>query len=253
MKTALRKAKILVTISALILIAFVIAEQVLLIISLTAPIVFTIEERAYIASNTVKWAVEIDYPPFISIDNAGLPTGLSAHYLNLITYYSGLRFEPSKVCSLVECLKGLEKGEVNLVTSIRPTVERSAIFLFSRPYSYSRTYHVFKNGTVPKTVAIGAGYAVNEYVSGQMPNLEIIGTPSDTHSMRRFVAGEVDSLILDKQSFHTLNRMYNISGVILAPLEFEYMYSFGINKHDKILLSILNKTITKIDRIQLGR
>jgi len=57
-------------------------------------LIFTKEELTWIKNNPkIKVGVDANWPPFDYIDITGQHQGVSSEYLNLITKYTGLRFD----------------------------------------------------------------------------------------------------------------------------------------------------------------
>lgn len=74
----------------------------------------------------VRFAPEADYPPFVYADRDGQIRGLSVDLLRAIAPRAGLDIQTLPPRDLADILQGVKTGEVDLVSSLRPTPERSS-------------------------------------------------------------------------------------------------------------------------------
>lgn len=228
---------------ALVSVVFTIITALLLIKD-SSSIDFTKEEIAYIQNTAVTWSAEYNYTPFVYTDD-GKPEGLSVDYLNLISEKSGLKFVPILPgCQLDACLENVANGKADLTTSVRPTPQRAETLKFSRPYYIIGTVFI-KRVFEPATVGVGKGYAVIEYLKLNRPDLQLVETDSDETSIELLIAGKIDSVILDSTSAALLRKKYSLN-FDQVEIPHDYPLSFATKKDNQLLVSILDKTISKI-------
>jgi ABC-type amino acid transport substrate-binding protein len=204
---------------------------------------FTPEELLYIKTQSITWAVEDNFPPFVFFRN-GVIDGKSKDYLDLISKKSGLIFVEKASCQLVECFNWLDNGSVELITSVRTTPDLAVRATFTRPYLYVSSV-IIQRKKFATTIGVGKGYAVKNYLVRERQDLEITEYPDDETAILALIAGEVDSVALDRESANVLIKKYSID-YNQVEIPHEYPLSFAITKNDNLLLSILDKTIDSI-------
>ena len=203
-------------------------------------------EIAYVKQNVVHYLVENNYPPYMFIDTAtGEPAGLSKDYMDKISKVSGLRFVPARNCQLAECLEIMKRSDGQIITSVRPAPARSVFMHFSRPYLNIDTLLVRRTNE-PKTVGVGRGYSIKDYLMRTYTNLSIVEFDNDEHAMNALIKGDIDSAALDVGSNAMLKEKYKYK-FHEEILPFEYHLSFGLPLDDFILKSILDKSISRIN------
>lgn len=203
-------------------------------------------ETAYIQQNVVHYLVEQDYPPFMFIDKTtGEPAGKSKEFMDKISVITGLKFVPIRNCQLVECLEIMKRSDNQIITSIRPTPDRSTYMHFSRPYLNVDTLMV-RRINQPKTIGIGKGYAIKEYLQRAYKHLTVIEFDSDEQSINSLIKRDIDAVALDVDSNSLLKEKYKYK-FHEQILPFEYHLSFGLPLDDFVLKSILDKSISRIN------
>ncbi len=224
-----------------------IVASIILLFSLTGCGVkssLTQEERNYVNTHTVVWAGEDNYFPFVYIDRYGQPNGLTVDYMNLISEKTGLKFRMAKHGQLATILSSLEHGTVEMVTSVRTTPGRAQYSSFTRPYILVDLV-LIKKVNVPKTVAVGRGYAAIDYLKAVRKDLEIVEFDDDEKSYQALIGGVVDCAIMDIPSSRWLTTKYGVD-FDKSSIPFEYPLSFAVEKDNFILRSILDKAINDI-------
>lgn len=206
---------------------------------------FTNEELSYISSKEIVYSVGGNYPPFMYVDSYNKLVGISIDYLNLISSRSGLHLTPSKsVCHIAECVIELKTGKVQLIPGIRPTPARSAYISFTRPYFYVDMV-IIKQVNTPTTVGVVAGSAALIYITQNQPYLVVTEFEDIDALISALLNAKVDSIIVNNISANSMRKKYNLK-FDEAVIPFDYPLSFGISKEDKILKSILDKTIASL-------
>ena len=204
-----------------------------LLIALISPLV------SY-SGEPVRFAPEKDYGPFVYLDEKNEVRGLSVDMLAAISQSAGLKIETLPARSLSEILAMAERGEVDLISSLRPTPERAKYLSFSSPYVsvpavlLTRAKDAsFKNLDALKgaAVAVGKGYAVEAFVHQRFPDVRWIAVADDVAAIKSLQAGTVDAVVADIASIGFVIRQQNLSGLaIQSPIGFEYSLSFGYSK-----------------------
>lgn len=204
----------------------------------------------------IRWAPEQDYGPFVYVDQQGTPLGLSVDFLQLIGQKTGLQFSATKARPLSENLELAKRGELELITSLRPNPERAAYLGFTSPYVSIPAILVVKGGMSSRTsladmagkkVAVGKGYAVEAHVREHFRQVQWVAVPSDKDALQQLVAGQVDGLVADVASIHFVAQQSGNPAVVQAArVGFEYPLSFAWRKDMPQLGELLQQGLQAI-------
>ncbi|MDP4301586.1 transporter substrate-binding domain-containing protein [Leptothrix discophora] len=187
----------------------------------------------------VRFAPEADYGPFVYRDNEGRVRGLSVDLLNRVVRHAGISMQTLPARPLAEILEGARRGEVDLITSLRPTPERAEFLGFTRPYVQVDAIVVGRSGTQPpdlrdlagRKVAVGAGYAVEGHVRKGHPGVRWQPVADDRAALALLRAGDVDAVVADVASVHFIVGQEGWPPLSLGrPVGFSYPLSFAWRK-----------------------
>ena len=185
-----------------------------------------------VQSGVVTVAPERSYAPFTYIDEKGVHRGISADFLSLIARKTGLTFRLLEGRPLSENLGLAREDQVDLLTSLAITPERSEYLSFSEPYVSVPAVLVLRQGWngardlagLPRArVAVGKGYAVEGYLRKAYPLVVLVPVPADDVGLRMLSLGEVDGMVLDQASASFLIRRESLANLMLgSSLDFRY-------------------------------
>jgi len=191
----------------------------------------------------VRFGAEADYGPFVYAEADGRVRGLSVDMLNLVARQANLRVQNLPPRPLKELLESVQRREIDLLSSLRPTPERSAILLFSRPY-VSVPAVVVLRGLDPlrhvsaaelwgalrgKSVAVGSGYAVEAFVRKSWPEVRLQGVPDDVQALQGLQQGAYAAAVVDLASLAFIARQHGLADLhAVQPVGFEYALSFAV-------------------------
>lgn len=188
----------------------------------------------------IVWAPEADYQPFIFVDAQGQPRGLSRDLLALLNERLHLGLVAAPAAQLQDLLDAVQREEVDLLTSLRPTEERARLLDFTSAYVYVPTVLVLPSDTSPATglqqlagkpVAVSKGYAVEAYVRKHYPDIQWQALPSDAESLTALRAGKVSAALMDLGSASYLLGKPTTAGLSIGPrISFDYPLSFAYRK-----------------------
>lgn len=208
----------------------------------------SLEEKNYIDTHTILWAASDNYYPFIFIDKNDEPKGMSVDYMRIISQKTGLKFRMIGHGQLSTNLDNLKDGNIDLITSLRPTPDRSHYAIFSRPYIVVDLV-LIKRVNIPKTVGVGRGYAAIDYLKAARRDLKIVEFSNDENSYKALISGEIDSAIMDVPASTIFARNYHME-FDKTSIPYEYPLSFATSKENVILRSILDKALTSINETE---
>ena len=211
-----------------------------LAIALLSFVIFALHAYDAAGASSARFAPEKDYGPFVYQDATGHIKGLSVDILAAVSRASGLQIDTLPAHNLAEILMLAERGEVDLISSLRPTPERARYLDFSRPYVSVPAGLVRREGDKGKgflsdlpgrAVAVGKGYAVEAYVRDKYPAVQWVTVPDDVTGLRALLAGEVQGVVADIASVTFSVREQALHGVqVRGPVGFEYPLSFAYLK-----------------------
>lgn len=185
---------------------------------------------------TARVGVESNYGPFVYADEQGVPRGLSVELLNQVAELASLQLAFGPARPLQELLDATRRGEIDLLTSLRPTPERSAFLAFTRPYVRVPAALVVAGDTqlhslaelAGQPVAVGQGYAVQAYLLERFPQVRWAAAADDLQALRSLRAGAVRAVVADVASVHFIRRSQGWDDIHLRdPVGFDYALCFA--------------------------
>jgi len=194
---------------------------------------------AALAAGEIRFAPEKDYGPFVYQTAEGRVEGLSIDILEAIK--SGLDAPVLMLPAqpLAAILEAARRGEVDLISSLRPTPERSAYLAFTSPYVRVPAVLVVRQSVSPATlkdlrgqrVAVGKGYAVEGFVRQAHPEVDWQAVPDDLSALQGLMAGQYQGVVADIASLSHLLRQKQVKGVeVSESVGFDYPLSFAYRK-----------------------
>lgn len=208
------------------------------------------------AQANIRFAPEKDYGPFVFESDRGQIMGLSIDILNAIKPMMDVTITPLPPQPLSQILKAAQDGQVDLISSLRPTPERSQYLAFTAPYVLVPTVLVVRQGSTQiriqdlsgQPVAVGQGYAVEKFVRETYPNVQWQTVPDDLTGLRGLLQGRYRGVIADIASVSHAVRMHDIRGVQVAEsIGFEYPLSFAYRKELTHLGQQLDGALKRLD------
>lgn len=200
-----------------------------------------------------RFAPESDYGPFVYQDRQGRVRGLSIDLLDEMRQQADLPVQMLPARPLADQLAATRRGEVDFLSSLRPTPERAQYLSFSRPYVsvpaviVGRRVHESLAELAGRPVAVGRGYAVEAHVRTQHPEVGWRAVDSDLDGLRQMLRGEVDAVVADVASVHFVAREHDLGGLVIgAPVGFEYPLSFAWRRDRPELGEALEEALRRV-------
>jgi polar amino acid transport system substrate-binding protein len=215
------------------------------------------EERSYLKGlPPLSLGADEYWPPLGFFEEDGTYRGINADYSRLIAEKLGLELLPFHSSSWEQLVKDFRAGKMDLISGVQPTPSRLEYMEFSKPF-LDRPYMImvhedarFVNSLADlqgKRVAVGSGFAIEELLSNDYPELNLVGFSSGGEALEALSTGDVDAYIglLDTSTWLLQN--LNISNVkVTAPTQYKYFQSIGINKKHQRLIPLINRAIISI-------
>lgn len=212
-------------------------------------IALTAEEHDFVQSHrVVTWAVEENRPPNIYIDADGEAHGRAVAYLALISKMTGLVFKPVPVSGLRAGLQAVKSGQIDLITSVRPTTDRREYLGFTAPYADSGGVFVFGNSPKPNSplkVAVQDGDSAGQYLEENFPNMSIVETGEYEEALVLLQRKSIDMILMNEGTADFMARKFGVR-LHKVRTDFKYQATFGFKRDNLLLGSIMSKAILAI-------
>ncbi len=221
----------------------------------------TEEERAWLRAHPVIRVVQDpSWPPIEFADEKGNPTGMTNDYVTLIEQRLGLKFEPVLHLTWQEAYAQLQRGEIDMTTTVAETPERLKFWAFTKPYMnipiviagpQSLTYIANLHELAGKRVGVVDGYAVNDWIPRDFPEIKLVRVKSSLDGLARLGRGELDVFV---DSLVTIS-YYQAKGEILnlkiaGATPYYNAQCMAVRKDWAPLAGILQKAIDSISELE---
>ncbi|QLG89079.1 transporter substrate-binding domain-containing protein [Chitinibacter bivalviorum] len=187
----------------------------------------------------VRFAPEKDYGPFIYQDPQGQLQGLSIDILHELAPMAHIELETQAAAPLATILTRAQAGQVDLISSLRPTPERAIYLGFTQPYVAIPAVLVSRQSDPQRTleqlaelpVAVGKGYAVEQFVRDRHPRVQWLAVSDDAVALKLLEQGQVKAIVADLASVIFITRAQrNLDWRVDQNVGFQYQLSFAFAK-----------------------
>lgn len=221
-------------------------------------IALTPKEQAWLAEHPrLRMGFDAAFPPFDFLGEDGQHAGIIADYLEIISERLGITIEPVYGLSWSEVLEKAKRKEIDLVSLLTKTEQRSQYMQFSKPFISTHLVLVtrddmpFVTGLEDfsgKRVALLKNYKSYKLIPERYP--EIVPQPTETplEALKAIATGKVEGAVIDLPVAAYLIRKHSISNLkFAAPIQLPLPpKSIGVRDDLPMLLGILDKTLASI-------
>ncbi|GAA3515905.1 hypothetical protein GCM10022393_32370 [Aquimarina addita] len=238
----------------------------LILLSLTLSVSSCGEEARVLNSSEKKWLKDKDhitvavfpyYPPYQFINESDNIDGILIEYLHLIEKKVNYTFEKKYYSDWNALLKDSKGKKVDIVLEMQETnYKRKYMNFYANFFESSFVLVVKKENntntklndfTKNKTIAVPKGYAIDDYLRENYPNINIKNYPDDITCLVNLQSGEVDGFIGPKAVVNYIITMNNFNDIkIVSKTHYNYEPSIAVDKDNKILNSIIHKSVNSI-------
>jgi len=225
---------------------------------------FTIQEKEWIKKHPkILFGADFSWAPYDFINEKGQYDGIAADFLHLVEQNSGLKIEvkPDVWAKTIEKMKD---KNLDGLTCVVKTPQREKYIDFTTSYITMPLAIVTKSvrndietieDLKEKTVAINKGSYLNEWLKANYPDIKLYLTHSNDASLEAVSTSKADayigniavaSYIMTHRFLSNLKIVGNINGL-------DTKVRFGVQKGNKILLSILQKSFDAISMAQRNK
>ena len=219
----------------------------------------TKEEKAWIQSHPkLIFGADFSWPPYDFINEQGEYDGIAADFLHLVEKHSGLNFEVQPDV-WAKTLQKMKEGKLDGLTCVVKTPEREQYIDFTKPYltmplaivtRKSQTGIATLEDLKGKKVAINKGTYLHEWLRGNYPDIELFLTSSNDMALEAVSTAQADAYVgnIAVASYIISHRFLSNLKIVGGIEGLDTKVRFGVRKGNKILLSILQKSLDAISQ-----
>lgn len=222
----------------------------------STPFVLTQNEKNWIETHPIiKVGMDKDYAPYEWLENDEYK-GLAVDYMKRIEKIVGIEFQIVKNKSWNEIINMAKNGELDMITSIVQTPERSKYLDFTEFYRKSPVIIIDRgeNGFIGglkylnnKKVSVEKNYFMEEILRKNYPSIKLQVVDSTKKALELANSGEVDAYVGDLGLADYLIKKNNLSNLRFSgQTEYFSTQGFAVTKDNTELLSILNKAVKSL-------
>ncbi len=204
----------------------------------------------------ITYCVDPNWMPIEMIKN-GKHIGISHDYIEKISSKLNIPFKLVPTKSWEQALTYAKDRRCDLLSAAMSTPNRAFYLKFTNPYLNiplviaTKIYDSFITNIADvqhKKIAVVKSYAIAELLSYKYPKLNLIEVDSLTEGLKKVASGELYGIIdnLTTIGYH-IQKNHIGSLKISGTINKELQLAFGVRDDDKLLLSIINKSINNID------
>ena len=216
----------------------------------------TSAEKEYLKNKKITMCIDPDWMPLESLKN-GKHIGMSADFFTKIQDYIHTNIKVVKTDSWAQSVEFAKKRKCDLFSLAMPTPQRQKYMNFTSPYlsiplvlatdvdvPFINDFRLLKD----KKIGITKDYAFTEILKKRYPNLDIIEVENIHDGLTRVKDGKLFGYIGTIASIAYIFQT-DFIGELKVTGKFDEKWELGIavRNDDKLLLSILQKAIDKID------
>lgn len=203
----------------------------------------------------VYYAPDLEFAPYEYLDDMGDMKGLVADYLKKIEDIIGIEIKIVQTESWSEAVTLARANDVNMLFMTK-TEERTKNFEFSEPFIFSPNVMIInKNFTLDieddkldqYTFGLMKDYASSEFFKILYSEASIIEYDTITKGLLELTTGRVDVFVADlAQASYYINNLGFNELIVYESLDFDYKFTFAVNKEYAVLANIINKAIDSL-------
>lgn len=211
-------------------------------------------EMAWLSEHkNLRLGITPTWAPFQYFDADGKHAGITSDYIHILNNRLGVEITAVKGLTWAEVLEKAKTGEIDVISAIVKTRERSEFLLFTDPYArlplvmitrkdapYIEGVEALKDGTI----AIVRGYATQYFIERDFPDQDLLLVDSMDQALTAVSEGSADAMIDNIASVAFFQRKLGITNLkVAATTPYSYDLSFAVKKDLPQLVPILNKAL----------
>ena len=221
-------------------------------------VVLSAEELNWINKNPIiKVGVDANWPPFDYIDITGKYQGISSEYLNLVSKYTGLKFDIYS-SDWKDILGKIQKKELDILACAGKTTDREKYLDFTKPYLNIDVVVVGQKETKLKSfddiknykIAIQENNYIYEQLKERFPQMQFYFVKSNEEAFKAITYKKADFYLGNLAVvtyFIEKDLLTNLEVKLKADFE-KAKISVAVLKEKEILFNILEKVFENISQ-----
>ncbi|MEJ2043123.1 MAG: EAL domain-containing protein [Reinekea sp.] len=204
----------------------------------------------------IQLASDPSWPPLEYFNSAGVYSGIAADFMALIEQKLGIRFVQSPRKSWPELVDDVRNRNLDVFSMTMDMPSKRNYALFTEPYVSNAIMIVTQdtiefipglNGLIGKPVAVGEGYAIQELLLRNHPELTIKTYPTTAAGLAAVSSGKAFAFIGNIAAVSYVMRHQGFSNLrVSGETPYHYELSMGVRNDWPELASILDKTLASI-------
>ena len=228
----------------------------------------TKEEKEFLSKyKTIKVSNELSWPPFDFAEN-GEPKGYSIDLLNLLASKIGINVEYVNGYSWSELIDMFKEKKLDLIHSIAKSKERKEIGKFTDSYIQYKTHFITSKNNINinsfkdlegKTLAIGKGWAINEFLKNYYPKIKLLHVNNLEEVLNAVSNGDADAAIENNLIVNYFIQKKNIKNIRIGNWAKEYHEAGGgrlyfmVQKEMLPLINLLNRAMDSLSIYEINQ
>ncbi|MDM8535995.1 transporter substrate-binding domain-containing protein [Desulfobacterales bacterium HSG17] len=211
-------------------------------------------EESWLSDHPViRVASDSNWAPIEFADGNGDYQGISPEYLKVIEKLLNIRFDIVPELSWTQLVAKVKNREVDMFSCLARTSERSNYLNFTRPYLsipvviFTKSNVTYINDLMElngKKIAVVEGYAVQEWLSRDYPDIRLITTGTICESLERLVRGEVFAYVGNiLTTSYYIRETGKFSIKVAGETPYSYDQTMAVRKDWPELVNILQKAL----------
>ncbi|WP_256645989.1 diguanylate cyclase domain-containing protein [Thermomonas paludicola] len=220
---------------------------------------FTSDQQAWLAAHPViRVGVDPDFAPYEWLDKSGNYVGIAVDYLQHLEKAMGVRFEIVRDKTWSESQDMAKRGELDMLSSMVKTPERSQYMIFTEPYRETQLI-IIDNGQggfigdlthlTGKRVALETGYFAKELLEKNYPKINLVFADNTYDALLLVEDGKADAYVGDAGAANYVIKKHDLLNLRFSgQTEYTSAQSFAVTKNNAELAAILSKIMGSMSR-----
>ena len=213
------------------------------------------EERAFLAGKKLRLGVDSARPPFESVDENGVYSGISADFLAAAAKRLGVEVEPLKDMKWTEAMQKVKTGDVDVIPKVTPSTERAKFMNFTRPYTSFPSVIVSRKDSLAgglddlKGLKVGVvkGQIIEANLKRDKPELTLVPYPDIAAALRDLSVGKFDAFVDNLGAVAYAIESLGLANLrVAASTPYNHDLAFGVRKDWPLLASALDKALVSM-------
>ena len=217
---------------------------------------FTDDELLWIKNNSIiKIGADSNWPPFEYLDASGKYQGIASDYLNLLSTYTGLKFEV-QADDWYSVISKIKEKKLDMLACVAKTANREQYLNYTTPYLNIDVVVIGKkelkigkfDDIKDYVIAVQRGNFVHEKLLKRFPNIKFIFAKSNKEAFEMVSYGKADIFIgnMPVFSYFVEKELYtNIEVKFKADFD-KIDLSMAVLKENETLFNIIEKVMPVI-------